>query len=107
MNILRPVTGAAAWSKERANRLKNRNRSKSRKNFMGVFSPQHPGPQVARDVKFPTVFMLYLRHLLAGFSQSHLPYLLPIFFIGAVLSVNAQAQQPETIEKKVENPIGA
>ncbi|MGE0128023.1 MAG: LPS-assembly protein LptD [Blastocatellales bacterium] len=62
---------------------------------MAVFSPRPRGRRVARDVNSPTVFMLYLRHFLV-FS----------LFIAIGFS-SAQAQQPETIEKKVENPIGA
>ncbi|MGH9768701.1 MAG: LPS assembly protein LptD [Blastocatellia bacterium] len=47
--------------------------------------------------------MLYLRFLLAGFPQIFLSVFLLIVACGA----RAQAQQPENIEKKVENPIGA
>src|SRR5262245_11378934 len=108
MNISRSVTVAAAWSKACANRSKKRNRSKSRKNFMAVFSPQHQGPQpAALDVNFPTVFMHYLRNLLAGLAQIPSVFILRIFICGAICVGAAQAQQPEAVEKKVDNPIGA
>src|SRR5215510_12247625 len=107
MNISRSVTVAAAWAKACANHSKNRNRSKCRKNFMAVYSRRPRGRQwAARDVKYQTVFMLYPSHLLARLPQILRFALLPVFFI--VVSVGrVQAQQPGSVEKKVDNPIGA
>ncbi len=51
--------------------------------------------------------MLYLRYLLAGLTQVVLPVILPVILLGLVFLPSALAQQPENIEKKIENPIGA
>ena len=74
---------------------------------MAVYSRRPRGRQwAARDVKYQTVFMLYPSHLLARLPQILWFALLPVFLI--VVSVGRiQAQQPGSVEKKVENPIGA
>src|SRR5262249_38173345 len=108
MNISRSVTVAAAWLKACANHSKNRNRSKCRKNFMAVYSRRPRGRQrAARDFKFQTVFMLYLSHFLARLPQILLSAILPVFLFIVVSVERVQAQQQGSVEKKVDNPIGA
>jgi LPS-assembly protein len=51
--------------------------------------------------------MLYLRNLLAGLPQNLPTFFLLAFPLSVIIVINVQAQQPDSPERKVENPTGA